>query len=262
MDAIILMDADSQVFSSCLTKADNTKDGKGFLYDLDTAKSKFEEGVFKIINTIEDTYQFNIIHTVIFIEGHGNFRYSIRSDYKANRKDRELPPLINHLKEWIIKSYSADSGLPFSVFSSVNVETDDSIAATYKKYKFNDYGIQMIISSPDKDIKTIPSLIFDSYWSKMDLHSIDEFTAHYNLMKQMIVGDNADGVKGIPKIGEKGAEKALKNCKSKIQLTGAVWDLYKKNFPKRGRLEFFKNYHILKLNDVNLATPYIDELIF
>lgn len=262
MDSIILMDADSQIFASCVTKAEDTEDGKGFLYDLEDAKVKFEESVFKIINTLEEDYHFNIIHTIIFIEGYGNFRYSIRGDYKAHRKKRELPPLINHLKEWVIKNYTVDSGLPFSVFPSVNVETDDSIAATYKKWHINDYGVQLIISSPDKDLKTIPSLLFDPYWSRMELQSVDEFTAHYNLMKQMIEGDAADGVKGIPKMGSKAAERTLKDCKTRLQLTGVVWSLYKEKFKGKARVEFFKNYHILKMNDVNIATPDIDNLIF
>ena len=257
MDAIILMDADSSLHQSCVCKAEDTEDGKGFVYDLEDATFKFDEKVQSIINTLEEEYGFNILHTVVFLEGHGNYRYGLNPDYKANRKDRERPPLLTPLREWVVDNYNGEAQ-PLSTFLSVNVETDDSVAATYKRYHLNDYGVQLIIASPDKDLKTIPNLLFDSYWSRMELSSVNELTAYRNLMIQMIMGDSADGVKGIPKMGKVKAEKALNPLNRKIDMTLKVYELYKLTFGVKAKQMFYKNYYSLKLNDSNIATPNIE----
>lgn len=258
MKAVVLMDSDSSIFASCVCKKEETEDGKGFIYDIEDAQHKFDEKVMSIINTLEDDYQFDVVHTLHFFEGRGNFRYSFNKNYKANRKDRELPPLLNPLKDWVKQNYNNDR---YSTFDSINVETDDSIAATYRKYHLNDYGVQLIVASPDKDLKTIPCLLFDTYYTRMELTSISEDDALRNLMVQMIVGDSADNVRGIPKYGPKKAEGVLKDITEPFGLLRAVWMLYKKTFGRNAKIEFYKAYYSLKLNDGNIATPDIDSIL-
>ena len=258
MDAVILFDADSAIFASCVCKKEETEDGKGFIYDLEDASVKFDEKVMAMVNTLEEQYSFNIVHTILFLEGKGNFRYGFNKSYKANRKDRELPPLLNPLKDWVCNNYNNDI---YTTFKSVNVETDDSIAATYRKHHINDFGVQLIVASPDKDLKTIPCLLFDTYWSRMELSSISEVDALRNLMVQMIVGDSADNVRGVPKYGVKKAEGLLKDITEPFGLLRAVWSLYKKTFGRNAKIEFYKAYYSLKLNDGNIATPDIDSIL-
>lgn len=258
MDAVLLFDADSAIFASCVCKREDTEDGKGFIYELEEAAHKFDEKVLNIINILESEYSFDIVHTLHFLESHGNFRYGFNKSYKANRKDRELPPLLNPLKDWIKNNYNNDI---FSTFDSINVETDDSIAATYRKWHINDFGVQLIVASPDKDLKTIPCLHFDTYWSRMELSSITEVDAYRNLMTQMIVGDAADNVSGIAKYGEKKAKKLLEALTSKFSLLKSVWSLYKITYGRNAKLEFYKAYYSLKLNDSHIATPNLDEIL-
>jgi 5'-3' exonuclease len=259
MDAIILIDADSQLFQSCLCKVEDTEDGKGFIYDLDDATVKFDEKIMMIVNKIEEDYAFNVKHTVLFLEGYGNFRYSFNKTYKANRKDKEKPPLLKPLKEWIVKNYNNDI---YSTFESINVETDDSIAATYLQYRLNDYGIQLILASGDKDLKTIPCLLFDTYWSRMELQSIDELEAKRNFYKQMITGDTADGVKGIPRAGEVKANKVLKDLQSVNAMNSAVYRMYKQSFGRNAKIEFLKAYYSLQMNTANVNTPNLELVMF
>ena len=259
MDAIILIDADSQLFQSCLCKVEESEDGKGFIYDLDDATVKFDEKIMMIVNKIEEDYAFNVKHTVLFLEGYGNFRYSFNKTYKANRKDKEKPPLLKPLKEWIVKNYNNDI---YSTFESINVETDDSIAATYLKYHINDYGIQLILASGDKDLKTIPCLLFDTYWSRMELQSIDELEAKRNFYKQMIMGDTADGVKGIPRAGEVKANKVLKDLQSVNAMNNAVYRMYKQSFGRNAKIEFLKAYYSLQMNPANVITPNLELVMF
>lgn len=261
MDAVILMDADSSIFQSCLTKVEETEDGKGFIYEIKDAQHKFEEKVYAIINTLEEQYSFNILHTILFLENRGNYRYGINPSYKANRKERERPPLLSHLQSWVVENFNKESQ-PLSTFLSVNVETDDSIAATYKKYHLNDSGVQLIIASPDKDMKTLPCLLFDSFHKRMELSSISEVEAHSFLMRQMIEGDKADGVDGIPNKGKAFVNKIFKGCETKIHYTYVVWMAYKEHYGVRAKEYWYKNYVSLKLNDKNINTPNINQLIF
>lgn len=258
MKALILLDADSAIFASCVTKKEDTEDGKGFIYNIEEAQSKFDEKVMGIINTLEEQYSFDVVHAIIFIEGAGNYRYSLNKTYKENRKDRELPPLINALRDWVSQTYDNEQ---FSVFKSINVETDDSIAATYRKFKDNEYGVELIVCSPDKDIKTIPCLLFDSYWSRMELNDITEMDATRNLFIQMIQGDAADGVKGIPKYGEKKAKALLEPISTTFGMIRATYTLYLKTFGRNAKIEFYKSYYSLRLNDANINTPDVDSIL-
>jgi len=62
-----------------------------------------------------------------------------------------------------------------------------------------------IVVSQDKDMKTLPTTV----WDGKDLLHISEAEADYWHMHQTLVGDNADGYKGCPKIGPVKAEKIL-----------------------------------------------------
>lgn len=258
MKAVILFDADSAIFASCVCKKEETEDGKGFIYNIEDAQHKFDEKVMFVVNALEEDYEFDIVHTLLFKEGKGNFRYGFNKTYKANRKDRELPPLLNPLKDWVMANYNNDI---YSTFDSINVETDDSLAATYKRYHLNEYGVQLIVASPDKDLKTIPCLLFDTYYTRMELQSIDETQAFRNLMIQMLVGDAADNVKGIYKIGQKKAEGILNDISEPFGMKKAVWSLYKKQYGRNAKLEYIKSYFSLKLNDSNISTPDLDSIL-
>lgn len=259
MKSILLIDADSLLFSSCIDKKENTEDGKGFMYNLDDAAFKFEEKVLFTCNSLEEQYGFEILHTILFIEGYGNFRYSFNKTYKANRKDVEKPPLIKSLTERIISTF--DNG-QYSTFKSINVETDDSIAATYLKYHKNDYGIQLILASPDKDLKTIPCLLYDNYWSRNELMSISELDAKKNLYTQMLVGDAADNVKGINRCGKVGAGKIVDHLESEYAIRRAVYAKYKVQFKRKAREEYLRAWYSLQMNTENVNTPDLEYLMF
>ncbi len=258
MKAVLLIDADSAIFASCVCKKEESEDGKGFIYNLEDAQHKFDEKVMYLINSLEEDYGFDVSHSTIFLEDNDgtNFRYNINKTYKGNRGEK--PPLLKTLKDWIKQTYNNDV---YSTFESINVETDDSLAATYKKYHDNDYGVQLIVASPDKDLKTTPCLLFDTYYTRMELQSIDEITAMRNLFVQMLVGDRADNVKGIYRVGKEKAEKLLGEITEPFGFKRAVWSLYKKQYGRRAKMEFYKAYYSLKLNDSNIATPDLDSIL-
>jgi 5'-3' exonuclease len=250
MKSILLIDADSLVFAACLDKKENTEDGKGFMYDIEDAKHKFDESVQKIVNTLEDDYALNILEYKLFLEGEGNFRYLFNKGYKSNRKDRERPPLIKALEEWVIDNHPC--------FVSYNVETDDTIAATYTKYHDNDAGVRFILASMDKDLKTIPCVLFDYFHSRYELMEILPDEALKNFYMQMLMGDTSDGVVGIRGVGKKGAEKNLEGLSGEFSFVRRVYTLYKREYGRKAKEYFIKHYLSLKLNVKGVATPDFD----
>lgn len=258
MESIVLLDADSILYSSCFLSKEQSPDGKSGHYseDLSDVCGKTHERIMYVINSMMEKYPtINVIHTVVFMEGDGNFRYSIDNKYKSNRK--ETPPLLGKLKKWVEQSFNAG---PLSTFSSINVETDDSIVATYNRYKR--MGKNLIIASPDKDMKTVPCVLFDSFHTNHTLYEIDEQMANYNFYLQMLMGDSADHIKGVKGMGPKKSQKLLTTKKGEFGRRRAVWECYLKAYGHRARREYQKNHAMLSMGKGNIAVPDLTHLFF
>lgn len=248
MKTILLIDADSLLYQSCLNSKD---EGGGDIDNLEDACFKFDEKSQYIINNLEDTYSLDIEHYIFFLEGKGNYR-KVNPQYKANRKDKPTPVMLTPLKKWVIDNHPT--------FVSYNCETDDSVIAHYSKWKDNTYGYKVIIASLDKDLKTFPCTLFDYGYNRMELSEISQEEASYNFWVQMLMGDTSDNVKGIPKVGVKKAEKILKG-KSVNHYGRTVYKEYIRYYKRKARLEFEKNYFMLRLNP-NVNTMDIEEIFF
>lgn len=150
----------------------------------------------------------------LFLTSGTNWRKSILPSYKANRKDKRKPMLLMFLRNWMIAQLGAvvEEGL----------EADDllGIAATQSP---ND----SIIVSEDKDLKTIPALLFNPA-KDTEPRRISEFEADYNHMFQTLTGDVVDGFTGCPSVGPKTAEKILKDCTTSADLWDATLAAFQK----------------------------------
>lgn len=127
-----------------------------------------------------------------------NFRFTIDKSYKNNRQNSRKPLCYVQLLE------DVQNDTQFLCKSFPTLEADDvmGVLATMpmvvKKW-------DPIIVSADKDMKTIPTTI----WNGEDLVTYTEEEADYWHMYQTLVGDTADGYKGCPGIGKVKAEKLL-----------------------------------------------------
>ena len=111
-----------------------------------------------------------------------NFRYSISSTYKSNRRKYRRPAGYAKLREWLSETWP--------IVRYKNLEADDAIGISVKK--------DDVIVSGDKDLKTIPGLhLFDE-----EIVEITERQADMNFYKQILVGDRADNFFGCPGIGD------------------------------------------------------------
>jgi len=134
-----------------------------------------------------------------------NFRKQISDTYKANRGG-EKPELLLEVTEWMKANYES--------YSVQGLEADDVMGIYHTTS-----GTDSVIVSIDKDMQTIPGMIFnpdkDRSPKRVTVAQADRFW-----MLQTLMGDRVDGIKGIPRIGPKKAEKILASTHSVL---AALW---------------------------------------
>lgn len=142
-----------------------------------------------------------------------NFRKDIDSNYKSNRKGKRKPVCYKALKQWITDKYQTETW--------DRLEADDvmGIMATSTMLE----GEKVIVSE-DKDLKTIPGLL----WRSGEMLNISQEEADYNHLYQTLVGDATDGYPGLRGVGDKRATELLKT---------PTWETVVKAFEKAGQTE-------------------------
>jgi len=142
-----------------------------------------------------------------------NFRKDIDSNYKSNRKGKRKPVCYKALKQWITDEYKTETW--------DRLEADDvmGIMATSTMLE----GEKVIVSE-DKDLKTIPGLL----WRSGEMLNISQEEADYNHLYQTLVGDATDGYPGLRGVGDKRATELLKT---------PTWETVVKAFEKAGQTE-------------------------
>jgi len=233
---ILLVDADSLIFASCYRKREFPTDEK-FYTDIDDSKAKFDQQFMSIVNKLEDMY--SVDKVITFSGSKGNFRKLITSDYKANRKAVDLPPLLNEMHDYVKDQYDSVWGY--------GIETDD-IVARYWFELSNEIGRDnVMIISLDKDYRQFPALIYNYHYKHQKILDISEEEAMYNFYEQFIIGDSADNVQYFKGKGKKFAEKYLADCDTKYKYTKKMYQLFKDKYKSKARQKYSECYHLLKL---------------
>lgn len=232
---IVLVDADSLIWSSCYRKKENPEDE--MYHTIENAILKFDEVFMSIINKIEQKYEIDRVYT--FAGARGNFRKQISKTYKANRKESDRPPLLKELQEYVKYEYNAISG--------EGVETDDVVATYWKQISDVVGRDEVLIVSIDKDYKQFPCLIYDYHYKKQFFYDISEAEAKFNFWTQMICGDSSDNVNYCKGYGEAYCKKAFKDCLSDYSYIKVVYTLFKKIYHSKAREKFLECYQLLKL---------------
>lgn len=150
-----------------------------------------------------------------------NFRYYVTKDYKANRQETRYPVGLKELKKELTKLY------PGEICSEY--EADDIVCMLKREYPD-----KYIVCAVDKDVlRGVAGTHFNYYENakykiNMKWVKTTEEEAIRMPYLQCLMGDSADGIKGIPKIGPKKAEKLLGNCIDEIELWNIVVNAYEK----------------------------------
>lgn len=247
-ERILALDTDSILYSASYFPEDSLKDFPTDELQLEEGKFRIRNKIQEITNNVEEWY--NIKQTLIFLGGKGNFRYKLFPAYKANRKDKEISPLIPLLKKYIIKE------LP-NVILSDGSEADDYC---YEIYKMT-YG-NCVIGCIDKDIlyNTPGAVIYDyrSYQSKElentticgSFKSITEKQSRLAQAMHIVCGDVSDGVPGAKGVGEAYCKKTMHEDMTNYQFIKQIFLAYLKS-TKGDSIEAKKQiklfYKLLKL---------------
>jgi 5'-3' exonuclease len=233
---ILLVDADSLVWSSCYRQRETAEDSP-FFDTLEEAAVKFDDHLMRIINQIEEIHPVDLV--TLFNNSKGNFRKHLSADYKANRKNANIPPLLGQLHDYVTKEYDSKS--------YPGVETDDVVAKAWFDACKEVGRDGVMIVSIDKDYKQFPCLMYNYHIKHQCVHDITEEEAMYNFYEQMIVGDTADNVNYCKGYGKKFAEKHLVDCVNKYQYTKKVYELFKKIHKSKAHFKYIQCYNLLKL---------------
>ena len=233
---IVLVDADSLIFASCL-KSKKEKGEEKFYTNIEDSITKFDEQYMKIINDLEELYEIKEIYT--FNGSKGNFRKLITKTYKANRLKSELPPLLNDMHLFVKKNYNG--------LYCYGLETDD-LVAKYWFEKAEKHGRDnVIIVSIDKDYRQFPCLLYNYHYKHKTIYDISYSASLYNFYEQMIIGDGADNVNYFKGKGKVFAKKWLNGCDSKYKYTKKMYELFKKEYKGKAKQKYIECYNLLKL---------------
>ena len=207
MDIKAILDADSMIYASAVNSG-----------NISDAKNKLDARINESLNDLQDL-GYDIMSLVVCSGSKGNFRKFISSSYKANRKDTELPHLLDELHEYCKSDWYAQW--------AYGIETDDLVAKIW--HESNENNESPVIVSIDKDYLQFPAMIFN--YNKKKLVKVTELEALKNFYTQMIVGDSADNIKVCKNKGKAYADKLFKDLTSKYLIVNSVYafyiDLYK-----------------------------------
>ena len=122
-----------------------------------------------------------------------NFRKKLWPEYKENRKGQRKPLCYRALRSYVVDVWKAKI-VP-------DLEADDLLGI----WSTEAQGKRVIVSA-DKDMRTIPGLVYNPSKPDLGIYEVSEEEANRNHLMQSLTGDRVDGYPGCPGIGEKRAE--------------------------------------------------------
>ena len=187
--------------------------------------------------------EFVHLHLTPFSSNKGGRReQALQKEYQANRKDRERPKYLHVMREYMAQRYHGKM--------HEDCEADDGMSSSQYAALARGEGHLSIICSKDKDLDMVPGLHL--HWDRGAIIETDgnfgtiwiDNTKSTKKLKglgqkffwaQMLMGDTADNIQGIPKVLVKGKPKAcgpvltfelLEDCKTNAEAFKVVRTLY------------------------------------
>jgi 5'-3' exonuclease len=169
------------------------------------ATSRANEVIENIISeTGTDSYE-------VWLSGDNNFRYQVYPEYKANRIGMPRPKWENDVKAFL--------KLEWNAMLSNGCEADDMLGVRQCENTNNS-----VICTIDKDLWQIPGPKYN--FVKKEHSSVGYLDGIRYFYYQMLVGDTADNIKGVPGIGPKKAEKLLSQGSTEKEWFNIVRDTF------------------------------------
>lgn len=168
----------------------------------------------------------------LFLTGKENFRYEIAKtrEYKGNRSASVKPEHLGAVRSHLISNYKTSL--------SFGEEADDLISKRAAEYDYN-----CVIASVDKDMLQIAGMHFN--FTRGDFYKVEEDDGLHFFYKQILMGDPADNIEGLFRVGPVKAEKMLNGCKTEQDLWETVVKAYEGNVDRvveNARLLWLRRY--------------------
>jgi DNA polymerase-1 len=166
-----------------------------------------------------------------------NFRKKLAPYYKGNRKGIAKPLLHEPVRQWLDSRYRT--------FMRDGLEADDcmGILSTHPTLVPG----EKVIVSGDKDMQTIPGLLFNP--NKARLRTVESYEADYQHMLQTLTGDQVDNYPGLRGIGPVKAEKILRDAAQGSMWSAVVEAYESKNLTEDDALLQARLSRILRYTD-------------
>lgn len=136
----------------------------------------------------------------------GRYEIALQKEYQGNRKDKPKPKFLHAMREWMHQERSA--------LLHMNCEADDGMSiAQYKAISEGNRHLS-IIATKDKDLTMVPGLMLD--WDTGEITDTEDDFGWIHLKEgkskkvvgrgwkffwaQMLMGDTADNIQGLPKV--------------------------------------------------------------
>ncbi len=213
-------------------------DGSSYLYRAFHAMPDFrnKEGfptgvIYGVLNMLQNTHRkYESTYSVCVFDAKGKtFRNDIFEEYKANR-----PKMPDDLSIQIEPLHRAINAMGWPILIKKGVEADDVIGTLAKKA--NEENISVTISTGDKDLAQLVNKNTSLVNTMTNEHlDTDGVKAKFGVSPSLIIdyltiiGDKADNIPGVDKVGPKTALKWLNEfnsldniIKNADQIAGAV----------------------------------------
>lgn len=206
MSDIIVLDCDSMVYLACYKEPSKAK-----------RRTKLLEDIGRVQKSLggDEIYP--------LFKGKNNFRYNVIDTYKGNRDESKMDEEQLQLREWVADL--TDWAGEHVGMTCHGAEADDYVGILNKQ--FTEQGHNVIMSHIDKDLNQL--IGYHHNFNKNELYTVLPRDGYYMLYKQTLMGDAADNITGLNRIGVKTAEKMLDACEP-YEWWEMLCDAYKKEF--------------------------------
>ncbi len=243
---IVLLDADIPGYSyACVCEKKSKlilESGKTedfvFYYPQSTAYNLID----KLLGYIAEQLSPNYIAPILSPQTKdNNYRFKVENTqkkYKGNRGER--PFYYNHVRSYFINTYNAS----VCEYDEADDQIGKIIYRDYIEAEKTGRDLHYIASTTDKDFRQLPGYLHNfktgeiTYSNHFGYITCEKVKGGYVLngrgflyfCAQMLMGDTADNIPGVPRFGPKHSYDILKHCK---EYSGA-WDVVVKVYLEKG----------------------------
>ena len=136
--------------------------------------------------------------SIVYCGGKNNFRYNLCPEYKANRKEPHSDAKL--FKPLMLELVKREMAIP-----SHGMEADDMVRI--KSVELTKEGTEHTVVHIDKDLDCIVGNHYNP--RRQEFYDVDEDQADFHYWKQILKGDPTDNLPGLPRVGDKIADKML-----------------------------------------------------